>query len=110
MKLTGEFRQLSYDAITAHTTIVMLRYMILTLEKRKQDDPRSLGELFFVCCDEVADLRFEEALILILSLLGNILDDVGLPENKIEEITNKFIDGLPSHMRLCLRSTFGCAA
>jgi hypothetical protein len=109
LKLTGEFRQLSYDAITAHTTIVMLRYMILTLEKRKEDDPRSLGELFFVSCDEVADLRFEEVLILLMSLLGEVLDDAGLPESKIEEITDKFIEGLPSHMRLCLKSTFGCA-
>ena len=79
--------------------------MILTLEKRKQEDPGSLGELFFVSCDEVADLRFEEALILIMSLLAEVLDDVGLAENLIEQITDRFIQGLPSYMRLCLSST-----
>jgi len=110
LKLTGEFRQLSYDAITAHTTIVMIRYMILAIEKRKQDDPRSLGELFFLSFDEVADIRFETALFLIMILLADTLNDLGLTEEKIEEITDRFIEDLPYNIRTCLSSCLGVAA
>ena len=57
LKLAGEFNQLSYDAITAHTAIVMLRYTILSVEKRTQEDPRTLGELFYLGFDEAADVN-----------------------------------------------------
>jgi len=110
LKLTGEFRQLSYDAITAHTTIVMIRYMVLAVEKRKQEDPRSLGELFFLSFDEVADIRFETALFLVMILLADTLNDLGLTEEKIEEITDRFIENLPCSIRICLSSYLGVAA
>ena len=59
-----------FDALIAHTSIVMLRYMFLALEQRRQDDPRTLGLLFHACCEEVRDLEYLEALkrILILSM------------------------------------------
>jgi len=105
LKLAKEFQQLSYDAITAHTAIVMIRYMILSLEKRKQEDPRSLGELFFQSFDEVADIRFEQAMLLIMSLLEDILEneDLGLTDEQINKIMDSFIEKLPHYFRLCLQ-------
>jgi hypothetical protein len=47
----GEFQQLSYDAITAHTAIVFLRYSMLAVEKRRQEDDRSVGDLFYLNID-----------------------------------------------------------
>ncbi|MDR0963681.1 MAG: hypothetical protein LBM60_03595 [Clostridium sp.] len=35
LKFTGEFRQISYEALTAHTAIVVLRYMIFTVKQRQ---------------------------------------------------------------------------
>jgi len=58
LKLGSEFQGLSYDTITAHTAVVMTRYMILAVEKRQNEDPRALGELFFLCYDEIADIQF----------------------------------------------------
>jgi hypothetical protein len=104
LKLTGEFQQLSYDAITAHTTIVMIRYMILSVEKRTHEDPRSLGELFFLGFDEVSDIKFEQALMLIMSLLADTLKDaqLGLTEEQMEQIMDSFIQKLPPWILSCL--------
>ena len=108
LKLTGEFQQRSYDAITAHTTIVMLRYMILSLEKRKQEDPRSLGGLFYQGFDEAVDIKFEQALLLVMSLLADTLREasLGLTEEQIEMILDSFIQKLPSSIQSCLRPDF----
>ena len=69
-----------------------------------------MGELFFLSFDEVADIRFENALFLIMILLADTLNDLGLAEEKMEEITNRFIDALPSNIRTCLASCLGIAA
>ena len=105
LKLAGEFNQLSYDAITAHTTIVMLRYMILSYEKRVQDDPRTLGELFYLGCDEASDVKFEWALMLIMTLMEDVLNeaDIGLSTEQMEYIMDAFIQKLPYEIRLCLK-------
>ena len=108
LKLTREFQQLSYDALSAHTAIVMLRYMILSAEKRKTEDPRSLGDLFFSCYDEAADVKFEQALLWLMFLLAETLNDdrVGLPGEQISMIIDCFIEKLPSCMRDCLMPEF----
>jgi len=105
LKLAGEFQQRSYDAAIAHTTIVMIRYMILSLEKRKQEDPRSLGGLFYHGFDEAADVKFEQALLLIMELLAETLmdADLGLAEEQIEQIMDAFIQKLPWSIRACLQ-------
>ena len=57
-----------FDAMIAHTSIVMLRYMFLALEQRRYDDPRTLGLLFHACCEEVCDLEYLGAPQRILTL------------------------------------------
>lgn len=58
LNLAGECRSLSYDALTAHVAIVFTRYMLLALEQRKDEDQRTLGELFFFLVDEITDITF----------------------------------------------------
>ena len=108
LKLAKEFQQLSYDAITAHTAVVMLRYIILSVEKRTMEDPRTLGELFFLAFDEAADVKFEHALILLMSLLADTLrdTDLGLTEEQMEQIMDSFIQKLPECFRICLQPGF----
>ena len=106
LKLTNEFQQLSYDSITARTTIVMIRYMILSVERRVMQDPRTLGELFFTGFDEAADIKFEQALVLIIAILSDTLSEchIGLTEEQMQQIIDCFIDKLPSYIRDCLSS------
>lgn len=66
-----------FDALIAHTTIVMMRYLFLALEQRRNDDPRTLGLLFHACCEEMRDLDYLESLQRILTLVS-----VNLLENK----------------------------
>jgi hypothetical protein len=57
-----------FDTLIAHRSIVMMRYLFLALEQRRHDDPRTLGLLFHVCCEEMRDMSFVEALGRILAL------------------------------------------
>ena len=62
LNLISECHSLSYDALTAHVAIVFTRYMLLATEQRKNEDQRTLGELFFFLVDEMADITFNRSL------------------------------------------------
>ena len=74
MRLEKDCRALSYDAITAHTAIVFARYMLFAVEERRSKDDRTIGELFYLCIDELADIKYQEALRLILVTLVELAD------------------------------------
>lgn len=101
LNLGSEFQGLSYDAITAHTAVVMTRYMILALEKRQNEDPRALGELFFLGFDEIVDIQFSEALRILLMLLRDVLQEVlFLTKEQIDQLIDVFISKLPEYYKL----------
>ena len=62
LKLTGECRSMSYDAMNAQTAIVFARYIFLAVAMREEKDDRSIGPLFYEISDEIADITFEDAL------------------------------------------------
>lgn len=100
LSLSREFQGLSYDSLTAHTAVVMVRYMILAVEKRENEDPRALGELFFICYDEIADIQFLESLELILSLLREVLEEaLFLNHKEVVQLIDAFIEKLPEHFK-----------
>nr|WP_245799220.1 transposase [Virgibacillus siamensis] len=100
LQLAKEFQCRSYDFLTAHTTIVFLRYMMLAVSSREEEDPRTIGQLFFVCCDEIGDIRFAEALLTILELLGSVLaEDYLLTDEQIEQFLDRFFNRLPNFLR-----------
>ena len=74
LRLEKDCRALSYDAITAHTAIVFARYMLFAVEERRSKDDRTIGELFYLCIDELADIKYQEALRLILVTLVELAD------------------------------------
>lgn len=77
LKLAKEIQCRDYDALIAHTTIVFMRYMFLAYQCRMETDHRTFGDLFYACCDEVADISFMEALYRILSLATDRLKQLG---------------------------------
>lgn len=100
LKLGSEFQGLSYDCITAHTAIVMTRYMILAIEKRQTEDPRALGELFFLCYDEIGDIKFAEAIELILNFLRCALEEsLFLSGKQVEQLIEAFFLKLPEFLK-----------
>lgn len=56
LKLGPECHSLSYDALTAHVSLVFIRYMLLSLQQRNNTDDRTISELFLLMIDEMADI------------------------------------------------------
>nr|WP_246516421.1 hypothetical protein [Salicibibacter cibarius] len=105
MRLAKEFQCRSYDVLTAHTSIVFLRYMMLAVSSREEEDPRTIGQLFFMCCDEVEDLRFSEALLMILEVLGSMLtEEYILTDEQVQPFLDRLFDNLPDFLRKPLLS------
>lgn len=77
LKLAKEIQCRDFDALIAHTTIVFMRYMFLAYQCRMETDQRSFGDLFYTCCEEVADISFMQALYRILTLAADRLKQMG---------------------------------
>ena len=96
LKLGKETRSISYDALTAHTSIVFARYMMLALEQRRNTDEQSLGELFYLAIDELEDLCYLDALAALLSLLMDCAQEAEiLDEEQINQLLDLFVAKLP---------------
>jgi hypothetical protein len=73
----------------------MTRYIMLAVDKRQNEDPRSMGELFFLCYDEIADHSFSDILAVILSCFHNALQDVlFLEDSVVRALIDSFVDKL----------------
>ena len=100
LNLVKEFQGRSYDLMTAHTTIVFCRYIMLSVESRNNQDQRTIGQLFYFCCDEIADISYAEALYTILEVLKNAVREYfSLCEDKIDEFMDFFINSLPAFLK-----------
>ena len=104
LRLGKECRSVSYDAMVAHVAIVFSRYMLLAVEQRENRDMRSLGELFYLSADELPDIRYMEALRLILSEFAELIQEkTVLEEKEVLELLNIFFAELPLLWRQTLQ-------
>ncbi|MBX5437600.1 MAG: transposase [Alicyclobacillaceae bacterium] len=96
LRLAKELQGRTYDQMFAHTTIVFARYIMLSVASREAQDLRTIGALFFDCCDEIDDIRFVDALRLLLDLLRAALQ-AALSDGSVvtEDVIQQFIDRLP---------------
>ena len=78
LNLEREAQLRDFDGIIGHVTIVMCRYVFLTFEQRCHDDPRTIGSLFFACCEEQRDLTLAEAMRRRLNLALVIIRQTGI--------------------------------
>jgi len=103
LMLEKEFQLRSFDAISAHTAIVLTRYIFLALENRKNKDERTLGELFFYICEELSDITFQHAFDLLMSLLQKFMHDNFVINNEdCALLVKQFIDDLPECFKVRL--------
>lgn len=87
LKLEKEMQMRDYDGLISHTTIVMIRYLFLSLEQRLHVDHRSVGSLFHACVDEMKDLTFLDSLQRILALVAETVKQSGeFAESEIRKI------------------------
>ena len=101
LKFTGEFQQLSYEAITAHTSIVALRYMIIAIEQRYNTDMRRTpGDLFFMFADEAKDIQFNEVISILINELTKLICGITrLDEKEVMKLMDEFFQTLPAHIK-----------
>ncbi|MEE8814453.1 MAG: hypothetical protein ACFWTT_03515 [Lactobacillus delbrueckii] len=100
LKLGTEYHGLSYDALTAHTAFVFLRYMFMSVEKRDDEDDRTICELFYCMVDELADITFNHSLQILVEAMFESAKEIFQPtEELMERFTNAFISRLPKYMQ-----------
>lgn len=105
LKLAKECRSLSYDAMTAHVSVVFTRYMMLAVENREAEDPRTLGELFTYLVEEMADVTFVHAFTLIMKMFSDMMTEkFDLDEKEISTMIDTFISALTPAMQRQLRA------
>lgn len=106
LQLVSECHSLSYDALTAHVAIVFTRYLMIAMEQRRNEDDRTLGEIFFFFTDELADITFGESFQIILNaMIGCILAIFQPTEEQISAFIEMFIGRLPDYIRNSLAKT-----
>jgi IS4 transposase len=91
LNLEREVQLRDYDGLVAHTSLVFTRYMFLALQQRFHDDPRSIGSLFYACCDEMKDLTLFDALNRLLTLA---LEKVRAAGEFAEDVINAMLDAI----------------
>lgn len=103
--MSGASEGRSYDSMVAHTAIMFIRYIMLSLDSRCGQDPRTIGNLFYVCCDELQDISLVEALQKIFLPDGAVL--AGAPA--ADEGGDPPVDRLPDQQfALIFQGTAGC--
>lgn len=102
--LTKGYHGLSYDALTAYIAIVFVRYMFLAVSKRDNEDERTIGELFYLMVNEVADLTYSESMLMIATaMLEAVQGMFRLTDAQMDELMERFMSNLPEHLRRSLQ-------
>ncbi len=106
LKLGREFQPVNYDTTVSSTALVFTRFIILEWIRRKQNDPKTVCELFFVCCDDIRDIELSDALerLLAIFLDGLVAGTVKIEEPVRQELINWYISQPVFIQKLCFRS------
>ena len=100
LRLCKECESRSYDAMTAYTAIVFARYTMLALENRMQRDERTFGVLFYALCDELSDIEFAEAFLLLMKAFHNaVTEKLFLTEDELAALLECFFSNLPETLK-----------
>lgn len=106
LRLQKECHSLSYDAMTAHVAIVMVRYMILSVFQRQDEDHRALGELFFVMLTELEDITFNHSMMILVEAMFQTVKSVfRITDEQLETFAAEFYSRLPEYMQKSLSYT-----
>ena len=109
LHLAKECRSLSYDALTAHVSVVFVRYMMLAVTQRCNTDDKTVCELFYRLMDELDDITFSQSMrIIIDALMDTVMEHFHITEQQLEDFTTSFVQRLPKYMQKALE--YGSAA
>ncbi len=110
LNLIGECHSLSYDALTAHTAIIFMRYMLLALEQRSNEDLRTLGEIFYFLVNEIADTTFTHSMQIIMqAMIASMQDVLKLTDAQVALFMDDFASRLPKYLQKALNLELAAA-
>ena len=73
---------------------------MLALARRTSNDPRTLGTLFHAGCDELRQVSFAEALVLLLAHLEQLIKDfAGATASPLQKMLEDFMAQIPALLR-----------
>ena len=100
LALGKEFQGRSLEMQIASTTLVCLRYLMIALWVRREQDQRSWGELFYRICDEVQDISlFRSLKLLLLTLWEKLQSFPELSNAVINTLMKELLLKLPAYAR-----------
>jgi hypothetical protein len=100
LKLAKEFQGRSYDSMVSHTTLVFTRYILLEWNRRNERDPKTIGHLFFLMCEEIKDIDMFTALQQLLDLFQTMpKGSVSLSTETLNSQLIQWFDSLPSYIK-----------
>ena len=86
--------------MNAHIAIVFVRYMMLSVAQRENEDDRTICELCFCLLDEMEDITFNQSMRVILdALMDAVMEYFHITEAQLDEFTASFIRRLPKYMQ-----------
>jgi len=95
-----EYQGRSYEGCIDHITLVCVRCQWLATEARTAEDVRTLGDLFFVQCQELEDLTLGWVIDQILAAFAaSLAEELELTEAQIEGLFQHFLDRVPNGLR-----------
>ena len=101
LKLRTECHSTSYDAITSHMVVVAIRYMILSVERFKNSDNRSLEDLFYGVQREIVNELIDCSIVLMIdTLLDSVREYYHASETQVTELVCLFISKLPENWKI----------
>lgn len=69
LKLSKETQIRHFNGLICHTTVVFIRYIVLSWQQRCATDTRTLGGLRYELCDEMNELDWSVPLSSLVNLL-----------------------------------------
>lgn len=106
LKLGKEFQPVNYDTTVSSTALVFTRFIILEWMRRKQNDQKTVCELFFVCCDDIRDIELSDALERLLAIFLDGINEgaIQVTEAVRKELVAWYVSQPIFIQKLCMRS------
>lgn len=110
LKFGKDFQSPGFEGQNAQIALAFTRYMFLAVEQRESEDYRSFGELFLLSYQEMQDISYGVALMLIISLFKSGMKEVlGITDEQIQAVIDHVMGNMPDYLLRTLSLANGIA-
>ena len=103
LKFGKDFQSPTFECQNAQIALAFTRYMFLAIEQRESGDNRSYGELFFMAYQELQDINYGIAIMLIISLFKTSMKKVlGITDEQIQAVVDHVMGNIPEYLQRTL--------